>query len=117
MFTQRNQYHVVLEVSPNLQKNPVSLRQYLSHLFYWQFYTITNIYTNFTKNGPISHYSTRSISSLPHFHLISHPMHRLAMQSMSLIKQKKRLNIPDNVQAGFEGSAKNFKIHWVMKAG
>ena len=29
MFTQLNQYHVVLEVKPDLQKNPDSLERYL----------------------------------------------------------------------------------------
>ena len=32
MFTQLNQYHVVLEVDPEFQSNPRALQRYLPHL-------------------------------------------------------------------------------------
>jgi multidrug efflux pump len=108
IFTQRNQYHVVMEAMPLLQLNPGALQ---------------NIYSNDVNGNPIplSAFTTVTQTLGPlvinrqnqfpvatiSFNL---PRHGALGDSISAINAKmKDIALPDSVQAQFEGSAKIFE--------
>jgi multidrug efflux pump len=112
LFTERNQYHVILEIMPTLLQKPDALN---------------SIYINSTVNSavggsvPLSAFTTMSKSVSP---LVLHRENQFPVSILSfnlaphvalgkaiqLIDQaKKDLNIPASVQTDFEGSAKVFQ--------
>lgn len=108
MFTQRNQYHVILEALPQLQLNPNSL---------------SNIYLTTATGGsiPLSTFSNVAITlgSLLITHLDQFPTatisfnlapHEALGQAINAInKVKQQLHVPEDVQAEFQGAAKVFE--------
>jgi multidrug efflux pump len=109
MFTQRNQYHVILEAMPNLQKGPVALN---------------NIYFNAVTTGnaiPLSTIATTSLGVGPlvinrqgqfpvatiSFNLAPNISLGEAVTEIKRVKQA--LDMPASVQADFEGAAKSFQ--------
>ena len=108
IFTQLNQYHVVLEVAPKFQRNPSSL---------------DNIYVK-SSNGtqvPLStftHFEQRSASlAINHqgqFPVVTISFNLAPGKSIgdavdAVNKVRKDLNLPPSVNAGFEGTAKSFE--------
>ncbi len=109
MFTQRNQYHVILEAMPSLRKGMDALN---------------NVYFNSatTNNSiPLMSFSTISPGIQPlvvnrqsqfpaatiSFNLA--PSVALGEAVSAIQKAKNELNIPDSVTTGFEGAAKIFE--------
>jgi multidrug efflux pump len=109
MFTQRNQYHVILEAMPNLQTGTTALN---------------NIYFNATTTGnpiPLSTFAETSLIVGPlvvnrqgqfpvatiSFNLA--PNVSLGAAVTEINRVKKDLAMPDSVQADFEGAAKSFQ--------
>jgi multidrug efflux pump len=108
MFTQRNQYRVVLEALPQLQYTPNALN---------------NIYINSASNGavPLRTFANMELKSGPlainrqnqfpvttlSFNLAPDAALGDAVQAIAQAKQA--LNIPDSVQTSFEGAAKTFE--------
>ena len=108
IFTQQNQYHVVLEVAPKFQRNPAALE---------------NIYVK-SSNG-----TQVSLSTFTHFEqrptplVISHqgqfpavtisfnlaPGKSIGDAVDAVNKAKAELNMPPSVQAEFQGSARAFE--------
>ena len=108
IFTQLNQYHVVLEVSPKFQRNPSSL---------------DNIYVK-SSNGtqvPLStftHFEQRSaalaINHQGQFPVVTISFNLAPGKSIgdavdAVNKARKELNLPPSVAASFEGTAKSFE--------
>lgn len=108
MFTQSNQYHVILEALPNLKQSPNALN---------------NIYLISANNSPVplSELSTVTESLGPlvinrqnqfpvatvSFNLSNHIGLSEAITKVSNIVES--IHIPDSIEASFEGSAKVFK--------
>jgi multidrug efflux pump len=109
MFTQRNQYHVILEAQPSLQHGPTAL---------------DNIYFNATTTGnpiPLSAIAKTSLMTGPlvvnrqgqfpvatlSFNLA--PKVSLGDAVSAIKKVKQESGMPDSVQANFEGAAKIFQ--------
>ena len=120
MFTQRNQYHVVLEALPQLQQDPNAL---------------SNIYLNSTTGGsvPLSTFTQISQGVGPlvinrqgqfpvatvSFNLAPNASLGDAIHSINQVNQM--IGMPDNIQTSFEGSAKIFQNSlsnegWLMLA-
>ena len=108
IFTQLNQYHVVLEVAPKFQRNPASL---------------ANIYVR-SSNGtqvPLStftHFEERDASlAINHqgqFPAVTISFNVAPGKSIgdavdAVNKARKELNMPASVNAEFQGSAKSFE--------
>jgi multidrug efflux pump len=108
IFTQRNQYHVVLEVSPQLQESPDAL---------------ANIYINSNTGGMVplrvfTHVTTMTsplainrqgqfpVATLS-FNLAPGAALGDAIAAINQIKQE--MQVPENVQMSFEGAAKIFQ--------
>jgi multidrug efflux pump len=108
LFTQRNQYYVILEMAPELQKGPSALND-----IYIQSKNGTAIpLRTFTKvsqsMGPLVIYRRYQFPvSTISFNLA--PGVALGDAISAIEKAKRRLQIPDSVQTGFEGSAKIFQ--------
>jgi multidrug efflux pump len=109
MFTQRNQYHVILEAQPSLQHGPTAL---------------DNIYFNATTTGkpiPLSAIAKTSLMIGPlvvnrqgqfpvatlSFNLAPNVSLGDAVTAINKVKQAS--GMPDSVQANFEGAAKIFQ--------
>lgn len=108
MFTQRNQYYVVLETAPDLQQSPRVLE---------------NIFINSTTGRPIplSAFTTLSQqtgsllvtrqgqfpSSTISFNLA--PWASLGHAVDAINKVKKEIGVPESVQTNFEGAARTFQ--------
>ncbi len=109
MFTQRNQYHVILETMPTLQGGPAALN---------------NMYFNAVTTGnpiPLSAFASVSLGVGPlvvnrqdqfpvatiSFNLAPNISLGQAVSEINRVKQT--LNIPESVQASFEGAAKSFE--------
>ncbi len=108
MFTQQNQYHVILEVSPKFQKNPAAL---------------DNIYVK-SSNGtqvPLSTFThfeqkptTLAISHQGQFPSVNLSFNLAPGASIGdavtqVRKAEKELNMPLSVNANFEGTAASFE--------
>lgn len=108
MFTQRNQYYVILEVLPKLQMGPSALY---------------NIYIKSTQGGPvplrvfsqiiqgegpliINRQNQFPVTTLS-FNLAQGAALGDAMQQIN--QAKKAINMPDDVQTSYEGTAKIFQ--------
>ncbi len=117
MFTQRNQYHVILETLPNLQQGPQTLDNiYISS-------TVVNSADASAQSGPVplSNFSTLTQKSGPllitrqkqfpsatlSFNLAPGVSLGNAINNIHAIESA--LNIPANVQTNFEGSARIFE--------
>ncbi len=120
MFTQRNQYRVILEALPNMQKGPMGL---------------DNIYLN-AANGatiPLSTFTHVELNTVPlvvnrqgqfpvatvSFNLA--PGASLGAAINKINQVSKNLNMPASVQAGFQGTALSFENSlsnegWLMLA-
>jgi multidrug efflux pump len=108
IFTQRNQYKVVLEALPHLQRNPVALDN-----LYLNAPTGTAIplrtFTQVTQQtGPllITHQNQFPSANLS-FNLA--PNAALGDAIREINQEKLALNIPADIQNGFEGAAKIFQ--------
>ncbi len=121
MYTQRNQYHVILEAPPNLQQGPNAL----SNIYLTSLITTTNPATNTTTTTsgvvPLSAFTQVSQQFGP---LVINRQNQFPVATISFnlapdaalgdaiktIEQTKQsLNIPPSVQTSFEGSAKIFQ--------
>ena len=108
MFTQRNQYRVILEVLPELQQQPIALN---------------SIYLNSANGGsvPLRTFSDLSQKVGP---LVINRQNQFPVTTLSFNVAPKAtlgdavnatqrvqtlLNIPDSIQTGFEGAAKLFQ--------
>ncbi|MGH9355297.1 MAG: multidrug efflux RND transporter permease subunit [Terriglobia bacterium] len=108
IFTQLNQYHVVLEVAPNFQQNPDALK---------------NIYVNSASGAevPLSSFATldRSNAALAVDHQGQFPAVTLSFNlapgaslsdAVNAIKTAQReIGMPASVQASFQGTAQAFQ--------
>ncbi len=108
LFTQRNQYHVVLEAFPHLQESVADL---------------SNIYINSSTGGPVPLSAiTHASSSVGPLLLTRQNQFPVATVSFNLAKNaslgsavqafnqaKKEIGIPLHVETSFEGAAKSFQ--------
>ena len=108
MFTQRNQYRVVLEVLPKLQLSPNAFN---------------NIYINSASGGSVALRTFSTLSEQVGALVINRqnqfpvttlsfnlaPKASLGNAIQGIDKIKTELNLPESVQTGFEGSAKIFQ--------
>ncbi len=108
IFTQLNQYHVVLEVDPEFQRNPKALDQ---------------IYIRSTTGGqvPLSAFTTLDKSTLPL--VVNHqgqfptvtisfnlaPGYSLGDAVDSIQSAKQEIGMPQSISAGFQGTAEAFR--------
>jgi multidrug efflux pump len=108
LFTQLNQYHVILETLPEFQRNPAKL---------------ADIYVQSANGGPVplsafTHFETGTIPIVINhqgqfpavtisFNLA--PGVALGEATKAIEKAQKELGMPLSVQAGFEGTAQAFK--------
>lgn len=108
MFTQRNQYRVILEVFPKLQTDPTAFKNtYLTSATGGSIPLAT--FTHISKKlGTIAvnRQNQFPVTTLS-FNLAPGASLGEAIESVHSIK--KELNIPLSVQTGFEGSAKTFE--------
>ena len=108
LFTQVNQYHVILEVAQNIQ----NMENALEHLFIVSPSGSPVPLSTFTKvtkaNEPLSiNRQGQFPSSTISFNLESHASLGEAVKAIESLK--KTLNLPDKVQLALEGSAKIFQ--------
>jgi len=120
IFTQRNQYRVILELQPNLQRNPAAL---------------DNIYLPSANNGSVPLRTISTVSTKVGSLVINRqnqfpvailsfnlaPKHSLGDAVNAIDRIKKDIQLPDHIQASFEGSAKIFQnsLHnegWLLLA-
>ncbi len=108
MFTQRNQYRVILEVLPKLQQNTEAF----NHIFLasptgkWiPLQTFTTL--SKTVGTLVIHRQNQFPVTTLSFNLTPHAA--LGDAILDIEKIKTTLNIPDSVQTGFEGTAKIFQ--------
>jgi multidrug efflux pump len=108
MFTQRNQYYVILEALPSLQKSPRVL---------------DNIFINSASGGPVPLSTFTKISQSNGPLLITRqgqfpaatisfnlaPDAALGDAVQAINETKKNLGVPDSIQANFEGAARIFQ--------
>jgi multidrug efflux pump len=108
MFTQLNQYRVVLEVQPDFQKNPFDLK---------------DIYIKSTQGGQVrlntfSHIETHTtpltVNHQGQFPVVTisfnlAPNASLGTAVDAVEKAQKDLHMPASVQAGFQGTAQSFQ--------
>jgi multidrug efflux pump len=108
MFTQLNQYRVVLEGAPQIQQQPQSLDDiYINSASGGSVPLRT--FTQFSQDtGPllISRLGQFPVANLS-FNLAPHATLGEAMQAIN--KVKRALNVPESVQTSFEGAAKIFE--------
>ncbi len=107
MFTQLNQYRVVLETSPDFQRNPFDLK---------------DIYIRSSTGGqvPLSAFTTAETNTMPltvnhqgQFPVVTvsfnlAPGASLGEAVTEVNKVAKDLNMPESVDFGFQGTAKSF---------
>ncbi len=108
MFTQRNQYRVILEVLPKLQRNPAAFNNLYLNSASGDSVPLRTISQISNKTGPlvINRQNQFPVSTLS-FNLAPSATLGDALQATEQIKTQ--LNIPESVQTGFEGSAKIFQ--------
>ena len=108
LFTQSNQYHVILETMPEFQKNPAKLQ---------------DIYVRSTSGGAIplsafTHFESGtaplSVNHQGQFPVVTISFNLAANASLgeatTAIEQAQRdLNMPPSIQASFQGTAQAFK--------
>jgi multidrug efflux pump len=108
MFTQQNQYHVILEVSPKFQRNPAALDQiYVKSSNGTQVPLST--FTHFEQKNAslvISHQGQFPAVNLS-FNLA--PGASIGDAVTAVRKAEKELNIPLSVNAQFQGTAASFE--------
>jgi multidrug efflux pump len=117
MFTQRNQYHVILETLPELQQGPETL----NHIYLNSNVNIGNNSTPQSGSVPLTSFSRISQQSGPlvitrqkqfptatlSFNLAPDISLGYAINEINRVVDE--LNIPENVQTGFEGTGKIFE--------
>lgn len=121
MFTQRNQYRVVLEVTPSLQRAPAAFdHAYLNSLIL-RTPTPSNPSTSVIGSVPLKTIASISQtlgpleitrrdqfpSTILSFNLAKHASLGEAVQAIN--EAKNSLKLPPNVDANFEGSARSFQ--------
>jgi multidrug efflux pump len=108
MFTQLNQYRVVLEVTPDFQKNPFDLK---------------DIYIKSTQGGQVRlntfshlemHTAPLTVNHQGQFPVVTisfnlTPNASLGTAVDAVEKAQKDLHMPASVQAGFQGTAQSFQ--------
>jgi multidrug efflux pump len=108
MFTQLNQYHVVLEVNPAFQQNPDALKLIYVHSSNGTQVPLSAFTTYSSENAPISvnHQGQFPVVTLS-FNLT--PGASLG-QAVDAIKQaQQELGFPASIHAGFQGTAQAFQ--------
>ena len=112
IFTQLNQYRVVLEVAPDFQKNPHDL----DHLFVQSSSGGSVPLSAFTQienaNAPltINHQGQFPVVNVS-FNLA--PGAALGEAVQAVEKAKQDLGMPESIQAGFQGTAQAFRVSLV----
>ncbi|MCU1266829.1 MAG: mdtB 2 [Acidobacteria bacterium] len=108
LFTQSNQYHVVLEAMPDFQKNPAKLQ---------------DIYVRSTSGGPVplstfTHFESGtaplSVNHQGQFPVVTISFNLTANASLgeattAIERAQTELNMPPSIQASFQGTAQAFK--------
>jgi len=108
LFTQSNQYHVILEAMPDFQKNPAKLQ---------------DIYVPSTSGGPVplstfAHFESGtaplSINRQGQFPAVTisfnlAPGSSLGDATTAIEQAQKDLNMPASIQASFQGTAQAFR--------
>ena len=108
MFTQRNQYRVILEVLPKLQQNPNAFNNIYLASPTGKWIPLRTFSTLSQTVGPlVIHRKNQFPATTLSFNLAPHKA--LGEAILATEKIKTALNIPDSVQTGFEGAAKIFE--------
>jgi multidrug efflux pump len=109
LYTQLNQYHVVLEVLPQFQQNSTDLNQIFLHPAGAATAIPLSAFTHFeTKTSPLSinrqgQFPVVTIS----FNLA--PGASLGEATEAIEKTQKEMHMPRSIQSAFQGSASSFK--------
>lgn len=108
MFTQRNQYHVILEILPKLQLNPIGLDNIFLTDINGTNIPLSTFTTILNTIGPllITHQDQFPAATIS-FNLA--PGVALGDAINAINKAKTDLGIPLSVQTGFQGAAKSFE--------
>ena len=109
MFTQLNQYRVVLEAAPEFQQNPESLNQHLCQFSYGRFGAAERIYPCRIAFGAAFHQPARSI---PGSHdLIQSGAAGFARRrgKADRTAQQQDLKLPSSIVGSFQGTAAAFQ--------
>ena len=120
MFTQRNQYRVILEVLPTLQREPMAFKNiYLSSATGGSIPLHTFTQVSNKMGALVIHHKNQFPVTTLSFNLAPNAALGDAIKATDHIKTE--LNLPASVQAGFEGSAKIFQgsLHnegWLVMA-
>jgi len=108
LFTQSNQYHVVLEAMPDFQKNPAKLQ---------------DIYVHSTSGGPVplstfTHFESGtaplSVNHQGQFPVVTISFNLAGRTSLgeataAIERAHEQMNMPASIQASFQGTAQAFK--------
>jgi multidrug efflux pump len=112
IFTQLNQYHVILETQPDFQRNP----QDLSHLY---------VQSNTGGTVPLSAFTHQDSLNVPltvnhqgQFPVVNVSFNLAPGASLgdgvtAVNRVKQELGLPASVQAGFQGTARSFQVSLV----
>ncbi|MBY0281902.1 MAG: multidrug efflux RND transporter permease subunit [Alphaproteobacteria bacterium] len=108
MFTQVNQYHVVLEILPEIQNTPNALNNIYINSSTGTSVPLATFTEVFDEKGPlvINRQGQFPVSILS-FNLAPHAALGDAVNAIN--RSKTDINLPDSIQAGFEGTAKIFQ--------
>lgn len=121
MFTQRNQYRVVLEEDPNLQRPAIAFQNIYINSNINTLPPGTNVIQTSSGSVPFNTFSTvsQTLGPLEITRLDQFPSTTLSFnlapgaslgQAITAVDDlKQSLDIPDHVQAGFLGSARSFE--------
>ncbi len=112
IFTQLNQYHVILEAQPDFQRNP----QDLSHLY---------VQSNTGGTVPLSAFTHQDALNVPltvnhqgQFPVVNVSFNLAPGASLgdgvtAVNQVKQELGLPASIQAGFQGTAQSFQVSLV----
>jgi multidrug efflux pump len=108
LFTQLNQYHLVLEATPAFQRNPSKLNDIYIQSAYGGSVPLSTFAHFQTKTAPLSvnHQGQFPCVTIS-FNLA--PGAALGEASAAVEKAQKELNMPASVQAAFQGTTASFK--------
>jgi multidrug efflux pump len=108
IFTQLNQYHVVLEVDPKLQSNPRDLSRIYVHAANGNMVPLAQ-FTHFERQAAplaINHQGQFAAVTVS-FNLAQNASLGDAVNKINAVQ--KELNMPPSIQAGFQGTAASFE--------
>jgi multidrug efflux pump len=108
LFTQSNQYHVVLETLPNFQNNPAKLQDIYVHSTNGTSVPLSTI--SHFESGPaplsVNHQGQFPVVTIS-FNLADEAS--LGEATTAIERTQKELNMPASIQASFQGTAQAFK--------